>query len=499
MALRHLWRHLAAFAAPLLLIALVAPPAQQATAQRIARVYILQGGDAASDQAAAQALQARGLNVTRGVATHLFDGTQVDLADYDVVVALYTANWDKPVPAGGLQAIRAFVEGGGSLVAGERLGQSGQLTDLMPATNCGWGSATSTTYSEFAPNARINAAVPASFTFSLGNFGGSEACLEPRADALVLYRSAAGGAGLVAWNVGQGRVAAFSTLLSATELANTAYRTLFQNTVAWSADVRDNSPPKVQRVDLANAGGLVRAREITINIKASDRGGAGVGSFIVAEYVFTSQGDTWRLASTSGWRRYRQPGATFDLTLADVPGVHYLHVYAADRAGNISRPEIVLINYQPTGPVPIGLDDAHLYRIRLAGLPRATARMQVFAGNPDLYVKGPGVLLTPASDAPVEEITFAARTPGVYELGVVGQTAGSYSLSYGRAPLPPLAAATAAAAGDDWGIQKRARGSVINVAPDVPPEDPSDLPEPPVDTSTPSPEPAVYLPAIQRP
>ena len=57
----------------------------------------------------------------------------------------------------------------------------------------------------------------------------------------------------------------------------------------------------------------------------------------------------------------------------------------------------------------------------------------------------------------------------------------------------------AGAVGDDWGIQKRARGSVINVAPEVPPEDPSDLPEPPVDTSTPSPEPAVYLPAIQRP
>lgn len=478
--------------------------ARDATAQRpAARVYVLEGDDRASDQAVAQALRTRGFSVTRGVNTHLFDGTQATLSDYDVVVVLYTANWSLPVPAGGLAALRSYVEGGGSLVTGEWFSWRGQLGDLMPTTNCRWNTAPSTTYTQVAPNAQINAGLPISFTFSLGDFAGSESCLEARPEATVFYGSSNGGGadpadgqkvGLAAWNFGQGRVAAFSTLLSATELESAEYRTLFTNTVAWASEVRDASPPSIQQVDLSSAGQLVRSREVTLEVKASDRGGAGMGSVIVAEYVFSGdESDTWRLVATSGWRAYRQPGLTLGWTLSDTPGVHYLRVFAADRAGNVSRdPGVVFISYQPPGPTPIGLDEAHLYRVALPRLPLATARMSVTSGNPDLYVRGPGVLQTPISDEPVEAISFPAE-PGVYELGVIGYQAGSYTLELGSA------AQAAPGAEGVIRIQRRGRGSVINANPPEPVGGPGDLPPPPADGGVGALEPSVYLPAVQRP
>ncbi len=494
---------LAALAALIVLAGLVAaiaaPEAGAQPPQRV-RIYVLQGGDPASDQAAVQALEERGFAVTRGVATHEFDGTQAQLAGYDVLVVLYTANWNQPVPPAGLGAIRAYVEGGGSLVTGEWFGWRGQLADLMPAVNCGWNTALSTTYSQVAAHPLIGAGLPASFSFDLANFAGSETCLQARPEATVFYASSngggrGGGVGLAAWNVGQGRVAAFSTLLSATELSSTAYRTLFQNTVGWAAQVRDATPPRIQGVELAGAGGMVRSREVKLTVRATDSGGAGMGSVIVAEYVFSNNdSDAWRLAETSGWRLYRPPRATLSLTLSDEPGVHYLHVYAADRAGNISRePAVVFVNYQPPGQTPIGLDEAHIYRLALARTPLVLARMRVEAGNPDLYVQGPGVLLAPIVDDLLEELRFPALTEGVYELGVLGHQAGAYSLEVG-----PATGARLATEGE-YEILRRGRGSVINAVPYEPVGSPGDLPAPPAEEVGFGSEPEVFLPVILRP
>lgn len=500
-ARRHLIATLAALTMLVVLGAL--PGAGGVTAQRPAvRVYVLEGDDRASDLAVAQALRARGFSVARGVNTHVFDGTQATLSDYDVVVVLYTANWNLPVPPAGLDAIRAYVEGGGSLVTGEWFSWRGQLGELMPTINCRWNTAPATTYTQAAPNPLINAGLPLAFTFNLGDFAGSETCLEARPEATVFYSSSNGGGGdpatgakvgLAAWNVGLGRVAAFSTLLSAAELASPEYTTLFQNTVGWAAEVRDATPPTLQSVELPSAGGLVRSRAVTLSVKANDRGGAGMGAVIVAEYVFGGdESDTWRLVATSGWRRYRQPGLTFSWTLSATPGVHYLRIFAADRAGNISRePAVVFINYQSEGPTPIALDEGHLYRIALGSMPAATARMTVLAGNPDLYVRGPGVLLAPISDASVEALSFPVAG-GVYELGVIGHEAGSYALEVAAGALG------APAADGVVGPLRRGRGSVINAFPPEPEGAPGDLPPPPAEGGDLAVEPAVYLPAVQR-
>lgn len=473
---------------------------QGAEAQRPAvRVYVLEGGHRASDQAVAQALRDRGFVVTRGVATPDFDGTQANLADYDVLVVLYTANWSTPAIPAGLAAIRAYVEGGGSLVTGEWFGWRGQLAEIMPSVNCSWNTAPSTTYTQVAPNSVINAGLPLAFTFPMGDFTGSESCLQARPEATVLYGSSNGGGrgdqvGLAAWNVGQGRVAAFSTLLSATELQSAEYRTLFQNTVAWAADVKDVTPPTVGSVELASAGGFVSGQALDLTVTASDKGGSGVGSVLVAEYVFSgNESDAWRLASTSGWRRYKQPGATVSLTLSATPGVHYLRVFAADRAGNISRaPGVVFVNYSPSGATAIGLDEVHVYRVAPGAVAQATVRMLVAAGNPDLSVVGPGLSFAPVSDAPVEETSFVPQA-GLYEIGVYGYVAGSYSLEYAAGALAPKAQ------DEDATIERRGRGSVINLFPPEPVGAPGELPAPPAELGELALEPRVYLPAVQRP
>lgn len=502
MITRPLMHKLAALSAFILVAALgavVGAPRVEAQirAAAPAQIYVLRGGDAPSDNAAIQALRDRGFAVTRGVATSDFDGSQAALADYDVLVVLYTANWVQPMPPAGLSAIRSYIQGGGALVTGEWFGWRGQLSDLMPSLNCGWNTTTETTYTQVAPSPTIGATLPPSFTFPLADFAGSETCLQARPEATVFYRSSNGGGkgdqtGLAAWNVGLGRVAAFSTLLSAVELSNSSYRTLFQNTVAWMIDVNDATPPVVRSVDLPSAGGLARDRAVQVDVVATDRGGAGMGAVHLAEYVFSGDPDrAWRLVGASGWQRYRQPGARLTWTLSDTPGVHYLVAFAADRAGNISRsPGVAMVSYAPAGPVAIGLDAIHIYRVRPGAMPQASVRMQATAGNPDLYVFGPGVSFAPESDAAVEQTSFTPQ-PGVYQIEVVGFAAGAYTLDYGSDLLP-------AAGGDGSQLQRRGRGSVINLFPSEPDGDTGALPAPPVDGPGALPEPMVYLPALQR-
>lgn len=494
-------RRLAAALAILSMLAITGALAAQeaAPAREGVRVYVLEGGHGPSDRAVVQALRDRRFDVTRGVETPDFDGTQAKLADYDVLVVLYTQNWTQPVPQAGLDAIRAYVEGGGSMVTGEWFAWRGQLSPIMPSLNCSWNTATQTSYTQVAANSIVNAGLPISFTFNLGDFSGSESCLQARPEATVLYSSSNGGGkgeqvGLAAWNVGLGRVASFSTLLSETELQSAEYKTLFQNIVAWAADVRDMTPPTVQRVELAGAGGLVRSQAVELEVKAADRGGSGVGSVLVAEYVFSGdETNAWRLAGTSGWVRYRQPGVTISHTLSPTPGVHYLRVFAADRSGNISRdPGVVFINYGPAGGTPLAFDDIHIYRVAPGAVSLASVRMEVVAGNPDLYVVGPGVRFVPASDALVEETSFVPLE-GLYEIGVYGYEAGAYNLDYAPGPLASLAA--------DGGpsIERRGRGSVINLFPPTPTGTPGDLPAAPADPGLTDQEHSVYLPAVQRP
>jgi hypothetical protein len=488
-------------AALLLLItaqfALVQPaPAAKHRQPKPARVLLLQGGDALSDTAAAQALADEGFEVVRGPATLDFTNAGNPLLDIDVVVMLLGTNNPAALHPGGSAAIERFVRQGGALVTGEwSLLRSG-LDPIMPATSCGWNVADSTTYTLVTPNASVNAGLPDEFSFELANVGGSESCLEPREDATVLYTSSngggRGGAGLVAWNVDQGRVASFSAMIGATELENDNFKGLFQNTVGWMVRIRDTTPPRVRSFTVSGQNDFVAERAVTVSYEVSDRGGSGLGSFLLRELRFSGDpSNGWVEVASSGWQPVQAPSASFGWTLDPTPGIHYLQLFVADRAGNISRrPGRVSVNYRPT-EVPIALDGLHIYRIEPGRGTNTFVRMDALSGNPDLYVFGPGVAFAPESDGPIEQTNFEARA-GMYQIEVAGHVAGSYSLSV------TLAAGGGGNTAPGDGVQRRPRISVTAINPPEPEESAADLPDAPVDESPANLGQRVYLPMLRN-
>ena len=472
-------------------------PAAVAQAQKIPRILVLRGGDAASDEAVLQALRERAFDVVSGPETSAFVGAKDELRNIDVVVVLYNANWNVPLTPAGLSALDRFVRKGGGLVAAGWALLHDELVPLLPATPCGWNVASSTTYTLEAPNPSVSVGVPASFEFALANFAGSEACLIPRDDATVLYSSSngggRGGAGLVAWNLELGRAAAFSTLISATELQSSAYKTLFQNTVAWLAKTRDTTPPKLKSLTVSGANGFVDTRAVQIELKASDQGGSGLGSYYLRESHYSGNpADGWvEVANSGGWQPYQQPSTSFSWTLGEQPGVHYLQLFVADRAGNVVRePGVVFVNYRPA-QVPIALDGLHIYRVAPAAGSSATVRMDVRGGNPDLYVFGPGVSFTPEGDGLIEQMNFLAQG-GVYQIEVAGFQAGSYSLSLTASVNPNSTPPS------DATIQRRPRISVTAITPAEPAQNSGALPSAPVDPDAAALFEALYLPLLRR-
>ena len=92
-------------------LALLLPPLASA-----ARVYIFRGGDPAADDAVRQAIQDRGHTPNLGIGLQDFDGSQVSLADFDVVVILDNASSSGRLNAAGKSALRDYLLGGGRVV-----------------------------------------------------------------------------------------------------------------------------------------------------------------------------------------------------------------------------------------------------------------------------------------------------------------------------------------------------------------------------------------------
>lgn len=486
------------------LLALALPGAMAplpAVAQPSARVYLLRGGELSSDIAMLAALRARGFAVDNGVELADFDGSQVTLDDYDLLVALSTLDHDSALSEQGVAAINSYVQSGGALLANGWTAQRHELVPLMPTTACGSNVVLQTVFDQALPHPAVNAGLPHALTVPLANLGSSEVCLEARATATLLYSSSNGGgqtnsAGLAAWNAEAGRVAAFSSLLSATELTNQLFTTLLQNTAAWLASERDLTPPLVTRFDVGGASQLLTQRELPIELEASDSG-IGLGTYFLAEWVYSDDpNNAWSLARTSGWRPYRSSGTNFSWTLSDTPGLHYLQVFVADRAGNVSRePLFAFVSYQPAEAV-VAQDQVRVYRVELPEYVPVQVRMEVTSGNPDLYVFGPdddddALVFGPESDLPVEETSFDSEG-GVYQIEVDGFQAGSYRLSLtinsSNNALPP----------NDPELNRRPRGSVINLFPNQPPPDPEELPPAPTSGAAGALGEQVYLPLLRR-
>jgi uncharacterized protein (TIGR03437 family) len=212
------------------------------------KVYIFGGGDSAADNAVSQAIQDRGHSPNLGIEAQDYNGSQVTLTDFDVVVILDNASVLYRMPTAGKSALRDYLLGGGRLVTGEFFIQELRAGDpilgpLLPADLCGYGAnnTTSITYTQVEPaDPIIHNGMPASFTFSLDkNYSGS--CLAPLGGAKAFYLADTFQNGTVVPSLvgrvlsGGGRIISLSTPIGVFELQSDDYKRLFVNAVEWAA------------------------------------------------------------------------------------------------------------------------------------------------------------------------------------------------------------------------------------------------------------------------
>jgi hypothetical protein len=212
-----------------------------------ASVYVLRSGNVDSDAAVQAALTDGGHDVTLGVPTPTFRGTEVNLDDYDAVVILNSFNYSAgSMPSAGMFALVKYLCNGGGIVTGEWFiynttrGTHGFLDNVVPVSTPSFNTATSTTYTQDTADPVLNDGLPPFFTFNLASISGSESSFDAKAGATVFYRSSNGGGrptapAVVGWTSMNGKVLSLSTLISQTELQTDPYKILLVNAVQWVA------------------------------------------------------------------------------------------------------------------------------------------------------------------------------------------------------------------------------------------------------------------------
>ncbi len=206
-------------------------------------VLLLSTGDSALDLQTRNVLQGAGYSVTVGNAyTSL---APAELTGINVVLLLPNHNWNTgDMPLASQAALVSFVQNGGGLVTSEwtdwkvSQGDFATLSPILPATSASqYGNISGLFYVQATADSALNAGLGNHFVFSTDNYSGVESKLTAKAGATVFYTtlSGAGGAGVVGWANGSGRVMQFSTTAGPNELANADYARLFVNSVAWTA------------------------------------------------------------------------------------------------------------------------------------------------------------------------------------------------------------------------------------------------------------------------
>jgi hypothetical protein len=269
----------------------------------------------------------------------------------------------------------------------------------------------------------------------------------------------------------------------------------------------DTTPPTVDRFTINDGAASTTERSVTLSIEASDvsASASGVSSVFVVEYVLNPELGIWTPVQMSdGWLPYTatvsaaQPDAGYTWQLTNTPGLHYLQVWAADHAGNISAaPRRSYINYTPA-TINLAAGAVQVMRYTLQAGERIDIRVQPINGDPDLYLWAPDALTLPRlpwygnlSGSQVDHVSVVAPVSGVYQLELLGYTATEFTLDVQITPALAASNIEVATSGAE-------PNKAVPAAPFVPlSAQPGDVfvgVSPIVD----APENQLYLPAIQR-
>lgn len=184
------------------------------------------------------------------VANHgTYDGAT--LANYTVLYLQPNWNWTTPVNPTLVNAIQNYVCSGGGLVTSEwamwAWGNQNWLDVLSSSTTNGAFTGTATvTFTKDTAEPTINAGVPASFTMPVTSFAGTETFLTPEPGSAVWYKSDSFGpgasSGLAGWEIGNGRVANFSTTNGEAQWNDANFAKLASNVMEWASGAGSTNP-----------------------------------------------------------------------------------------------------------------------------------------------------------------------------------------------------------------------------------------------------------------
>lgn len=272
--------------------------AAAAGAARAAEVLVMASGSAALDQALVAALEGEGHEVTVGQQWFEFDGSDLAGAPHAVLL-MNSVNWMVAggMPVEGQRALLAYVSAGGGLATTEwtirNNGAGGDLdfAVLEPAfavePTVTHRSATAVSYSQTAGDDILWADLPSTFSFPVGDLGGSETFLVQREGARTYYASdysisSFPAVGLAGWRYGTGRVANLSVVVVEASLGDAEFVRLLGNVMDWlavdlcAADWDGDGFPTVN--DLLAYLGTFRDREPSADIDGD--GNVGVNDLL---------------------------------------------------------------------------------------------------------------------------------------------------------------------------------------------------------------------------
>jgi hypothetical protein len=188
----------------------------------------------------------------------------------------------------------------------------------------------------------------------------------------------------------------------------------------------DSTPPTVDDVAVDGGADWVAGRQVTLTITAFDEeGGSGVTDIAVIEYALVEA--QWVQVGGSGWVPYAEALSGVVWLLSPEPGARYLHVYAADAAGNVSpQPFVRAVNLISPGSV-VRQGEVHVYRLVLASGSSLTLRS---SGDADLYVwdRSGNLVASAVTDVQPEVTIPGGRELQTYQVEVEGSEAAAYDL-----------------------------------------------------------------------
>jgi uncharacterized repeat protein (TIGR01451 family) len=193
----------------------------------------------------------------------------------------------------------------------------------------------------------------------------------------------------------------------------------------------DVTPPVVESLTIDEQD-VLTTRDVVLHILASDD--EAVTDMWLKEWLLvTTPVPHWKMVKSSGWMPYEE---TCDWTLEPESGVHFLGVWVADEAGNVSHLTDSGLDYAslllPDDLVNEG--DLVPYLAYYGAGKDVIATLETVSGDADLYVWFPSNLGLPdvysiEPGREPDQVTFTAPKAGAYLFLVHGYQTSTYNLS----------------------------------------------------------------------